>query len=330
MIKGNKAELMEYYDKLRQTEKKKLNKRVEEISKLHPEIIELDKKIGKLSAKISLIAIRKSVNKDKEMASLRDLIDDLRTQQYELLMAHGYAPNYLTLHYHCEKCRDTGYIETKKCSCYNKNLVDIYYKKSHIAELLDTNNFSNFTFQYFRANKLETERISPKENMQQIIDNIQNNYLKDFNSHDKNLLFIGLAGTGKSFLSQCIAKYLLDKSFLVVYRTSDELLKDLKDIRFNNNKELEALLLNCDLLIIDDLGTEQITDFSISEFFTFLNNKLLKKKKMIISTNLSMSEIKASYDERINSRLLGNFTVLSFFGEDIRLEMKKRRRRTQD
>lgn len=328
MITGYKSELMDFYDKVRSNEKKELNKRIEEMKKLHPEIMALDKKIGVLCSNVALMAIKKSDNKELEMAKMRDTIEDLRCQKSEALVASNYSPDYLSLNYRCKKCKDTGYIGIKKCSCYHKNLVNIYYKKSEISELLNSNNFSNFTLEYYRANKLENERISPKENMQMIVSRIQDSYLKDFKNTDTNLLFLGDSGTGKSFLSHCIAKDLMDKGFLVLYRTSDELLKDLKDIRFNNNKELEQLLLNCDLLIIDDLGTEQITDFSLSETFTFINNKLLKKKRMLISTNLSISSLKDNYGERINSRLLGNFIGLTFFGDDIRIEMKKRRKRS--
>ena len=328
MVKSYKTDIMDYYEKIRNTEKKELQKRYDEIKKLHPEIIELDSKIGSLCVKISLIAIRKSNNKEIEMNKLRDMLEDLRSQKYEALVSHGYPIDYLNIKYHCKKCKDTGYVEIKKCSCYQKHLVDIYYKKSHISELLKDNNFSNFTLAHYRANKLEGEKISPKENMQKIVNNIQESYLNNFKEHTRNLLFTGNPGTGKSFLSQCIAKDLLDKGFLVVYRTIDEILSDLKVIKFKNNFDIESLLLNCDLLIIDDLGTEQVTDFTISELFTFLNKKLLKQKKMLISTNLSTEALTRNYDERICSRHMGNITTLKFIGDDIRIEMKKKKKRT--
>ncbi|MGL5821975.1 MAG: ATP-binding protein [Sarcina sp.] len=327
MVKGYKAEVMDRYEKIRTTEKKELKKREDEIRKLHPEILDLDSKIGSLSAQISLIAIRQSTNKEAELKNLRDKIEDLRTQKYEALVMNNYPIDYLSLHYHCKKCKDTGYIGIKRCSCYQKNLVKVFYDKSDISELLSNNNFSNFTLAHYRANISDGERLSPKENMQMIVNNIQENYLENFAAHDRNLLFTGNPGTGKSFLSQCIAKYLLDKGHLVVYRTADELLSDLKEIKFKNNYEVESLIVDCDLLIIDDLGTEQITDFSISELFTFLNKKLLKQKKMLISTNLSPDALKNNYDERIYSRLIGNFTTLPFIGDDIRIEMKKKRTR---
>ena len=327
MAKGYRAEIMDYYESIRNKEKKDFKSRQDEIKRRYPEIIDLDNKIGILCAKVSLIAIRKSTTKEADIAALKENVENLRTQKYETLVGYGYPTDYLNIHYNCKKCKDTGYIEVKKCSCYQTHLVNMYYKKSDISKLLLNNNFSNFNLEHFRSAN-EGERISPKENMQMIVSNIQENYLDSFNSHERNLLFTGTSGTGKSFLSHCIAKNLLDKGYLVVYRTADELLSDLKEIKFKNNYEIEELILNCDLLIIDDLGTEQITDFSISELFTFLNKKILKQKKMLVSTNLSPEEIKLNYDERIYSRLMGNFTTLRFIGDDIRIEMKKKRKRT--
>lgn len=332
MIKGYKAELMDYYEKIRKSEKDKLNKRIKEIDEKYPSILRMDNEIGRLSAKLSITAIKKSPDRDKELLRLKDSIENLRTEKYEALVANGYPMDYLSLHYHCKKCKDTGYIGITKCSCYNKNLVDIYYKKSDIEKLLRSNNFNSFDFDCFRKIPKDSEAMSPYENMQRNFDNIQTSYLSNFENHNINLLFFGKPGTGKSFLSHCIAKDLMDKGFLVVYKTANELLRNLNEIRFNKDREkfkdLENLLLECDLLIIDDLGTENISDYSLSELFTFLNAKLLKNKKMLISTNFSISDLTANYDERISSRLIGNFTPIKFFGDDIRIALKTRRKRT--
>ena len=145
-------------------------------------------------------------------------------------------------------------------------------------------------------------------------------FLKNFETSDENLLFYGSSGTGKTFLSHCITKELIDKGSFVVYRTAEELIRALKDIRFNNNSALEELLIDCDLLIIDDLGTEQLSDFNKAELFNLLNTKLLKQKKMVVSTNLSLESLLKTYAERITSRLFGNFTACKFFGDDIRIK----------
>lgn len=330
MIKGYKTELMDYYEKMRKSEKDNLNKRIKEIEEKYPKIIKIDNEIGRLSAKLSITAIKNSPDKDRELLRLKDNIENLRTEKYEALVANGYPMDYLNLHYNCKKCKDTGYINIHKCSCYNKNLINIYYQKSDIEKLLKTNNFNNFDFNCFRKTANQGETMSPYENMQRNFDNIQNSYLADFDKHNFNLLFFGNSGTGKSFLSHCIAKELMDNGFLVVYKTADELLRNLNEIRFNKDKEkfkdLENLLLECDLLIIDDLGTEILNDYNLSELFTFLNAKLLRNKKMLISTNLSISALTQNYGERISSRLIGNFTSIKFFGDDIRFELKRRKR----
>ena len=141
------------------------------------------------------------------------------------------------------------------------------------------------------------------------------------------VIFTGNSGTGKTFLSWCIAKELLDRGFLVVYKTADDLLRALRDIKFNNDADLENLLINCDLLIIDDLGSEQITDFSSSELFTLINKKILKNKKMLISTNLTLPLISKRYSERISSRIIGDFKLFKFFAEDIRIQLNLKRQR---
>ena len=162
--------------------------------------------------------------------------------------------------------------------------------------------------------------------MENILKFLREEYIPNFNATTDNLLFYGDSGTGKTFLSCCVAKELLDDGFLVIYRTIDELMHNLREIKFENNSELENILLNCDLLIIDDLGAEQITDFTTTEFFNLLNKKLLRKKKMLISTNLSLSDIRTTYTERISSRLLGNFKLYKFYTEDIRIQLNLKRR----
>ena len=320
MIKGYQAQIMNIYEKLRTEEQNALIKRKEEIKKLHPEIIYIDEQIGKLCIKLSLSALKKTNNIDITFNTLREKITDLRIKKCELLVSKGYSPDYLNIRYYCKKCKDTGYIGINKCRCFKQKLIQLYYKNSDLQDSIRINNFSTFNINLYSSDKTAEHKYSPRQNIEMILDKINNEYLSNFNNLNDNLLFYGNAGTGKTFLSHCIAKELLDKGYLVVYRTCDELIKNLRDIRFENNDTLEDLLINCDLLIIDDLGAEQVTDFSVTELFTFLNKKILKKKKMIISTNLTLPRFSTTYSERISSRLLGNFTLQKIFGEDIRVK----------
>ena len=275
MIKGYQTELMDMYEKIRTDENRKLMKRREEIKNKYPEILELDTTIQKLCLNLSMAALR-GITDQNELNNIKEEITDLRAKKYEMLVSHGYNPDYLNLHYNCPKCKDTGFIGIDKCSCFKSKLIKLYYKDSDLEEAVKTNNFKNFNINLYSNHKLNDERYTPRKNIEDILEYITGEYLPNFKNSNTNLLFYGNSGTGKTFLSWCIAKELLDKGFLVVYKTSDDLLRALKDIKFNNDTDLENLLINCDLLIIDDLGSEQITDFSSTELFTLINKKILK------------------------------------------------------
>lgn len=320
MISRYRSKLTDIYSKIREDEIHKLRDRKKEIQNLYPEIMDIDNRIQKLSLGLSL-AILRSDNSEKTLNEYKENITDLRVKKAEMLVSHGYDTDYLSLHYQCNKCQDTGYIGTKKCSCYKNKLITLYYQNSLLQDTVREKNFDNFDISLFSPHKIGNEKYTPRRNMENILEFILHNYIPNFNSSNDNILFYGNPGSGKSYLSYCIAKELLDTGHLVLYKTSDELISDLKDIRFNNNKELEDLLLNCDLLIIDDLGAEQRNDFSTTELFNLLNKKLLKHKKMLISTNLSLPDITKLYSERIYSRLIGDFKLYKFYSEDIRITL---------
>lgn len=320
MINGYQSQILDLYEKIRDEESKYLQDRKKEIEKLYPEIIEIDTNIKKLSLQLSL-AILKSNNTDETIKTYRDKITDLRAQKYEMLVSKGYDQEYLSLHYRCNKCKDTGFIGTEKCSCYKKKLVSLYYKNSLLQDTVINKNFNKFDISLFSPHKTGDEKFSPRRNMENILEYVLHDYIPNFSNSNINLLFFGTPGSGKSYLSYCIAKELLDLGHLVVYKTSDELISDLRSIRFNNDKKLEEFLLDCDLLIIDDLGAEQRNDFSTTELFNLLNKKLLKNKKMLISTNLSLPDITKLYSERISSRLIGEFKLYKFYSEDIRITL---------
>ena len=326
MIKGYQTELMDMYEKIRTDENRKLMKRREEIKNKYPEILELDTTIQKLCLNLSMATLR-GITDQNELNNIKEEITDLRAKKYEMLVSHGYNPDYLNLHYNCPKCKDTGFIGIEKCSCFKSKLIKLYYKDSDLEEAVKTNNFKNFNINLYPNHKLNDERYTPRKNIEDILEYITGEYLPNFKNSNTNLLFYGNSGTGKTFLSWCIAKELLDKGFLVVYKTSDDLLRALKDIKFNNDTDLENLLINCDLLIIDDLGSEQITDFSSTELFTLINKKILKNKKMLISTNLSLPLISKRYSERISSRIIGEFKLFKFFAEDIRIQLNLKRQK---
>ncbi len=318
MIKKYHSKVMKLYDDIRTTEENSLKERKAEIEKKLPEVIAIEKEIATLGVQLSLEVLRGTSDIDKVIAALKEKIIELRMRKSELLVSKGYPMDYLELRYRCSKCLDTGYIGTERCPCFKNKLIEIYYENSDLKKILKENNFSSFNFELFSNTRRTSEPKSPRRNMEETA-SIAWNFIEQFQNSDENLLFFGSTGTGKTFLSYCIAKELLDKGYFVVYRTSEELIKDLRTIRFENDVDMEELLIKCDLLIIDDLGAEQISDFSKTELFNLINRKLLKRNKMIISTNNGLEVLRTLYSDRITSRLLGDFTLCKFYGEDLRI-----------
>lgn len=324
MIRGYEGTLTTIYEKIREKEKKALDARRKEISETYPQILELDSLIQKKSLGLSM-SILKGLG-EEELKSIQSEITELRVKKCEELVSKGYSADYLSLNYECSKCKDTGYMGVKKCSCYKSKLVKLYYKDSELEETLNRNNFNNLNLSLFSNHKISEDKFTPRRNMENIIEYLKGHFIPNFKNIDDNILFYGNSGTGKTFLSCCVAKELLDQGYLVIYRTIDELIRNLREIRFEKNMDLENILLNCDLLIIDDLGSEQITDFSTTEFFNLLNKRLLRNKKILISTNLTLLGISKTYTERISSRLLGNFTLHKFYSEDIRIQLNLKKK----
>ncbi len=223
---------------------------------------------------------------EADLDNIKADIQELRKQKYELLTSYGYPVDYLNLHYQCAKCQDTGYIGTQRCKCFKNKLVNLYYETSKLSNNLATCNFNNFDIRLFSPENDGNYKNSQRKNMEKIYEFVRGGYLPNFDNDNTNLLFYGESGNGKTFLSWCIAKELLDKGYLVIYKTSNDLIRDLREITFNNNYMLEDLLINCDLLIIDDLGAEQVTDFSTNE----TSNDLIRDLREITFNNNYMLE----------------------------------------
>ncbi|MGB9780330.1 ATP-binding protein [Caldanaerobacter sp.] len=317
-------EILKEYEMKRDRAEREAILRRNQLYKEIPELEKIDDKIKEIGIQITQAVFREPEKSKELLNSLKERLNLLKKKKIQILKSHGYPEDYLEPKYECNICKDTGYVNGKRCKCFNQKLINIYYKQSSIAEILQRENFSNFNFEYY-SDKPYGDKPSPRANMKNIVEYALN-FIKHFDTIQESLFFYGNSGLGKTFLANCIAKELLDRGKSVIYRTAPELIEGLRVNKLNPDSEVYneylELLKECDLLIIDDLGTEPITAFSLQEFFNILNSRLLMGKKFIISTNLPLSEIMAIYPERIYSRIFGHFKLLNFYGEDIRLKKK--------
>lgn len=266
-------------------------------------------------AAISVTQGKKLLEGDENaLSELKSTLRRLSAMKQELLTGAGFPEDYLSPVYDCPDCKDTGYIGSEKCHCFKQAIIDLLYEQSGIRSMLEKENFSSLSYDYYQGEDLERF----KKNV-----TTAKNFIKTFDSDYHNLFFYGTVGTGKSFLSGCIAKELIEKGFSVIYFSAAGLFETLSRNMFDykNTEELRSLhedLYGCDLLIIDDLGTECINNATASMFFSLLNERHLNQKATIISTNLFLEDIQNRYSERIFSRIMNQYISLKFTGPDIR------------
>ncbi|MCL2853267.1 MAG: ATP-binding protein [Defluviitaleaceae bacterium] len=249
----------------------------------------------------------------------------LAAERDKLLEQIGITKEYLEDVHRCSICKDTGFADKSRCSCFKAKLVERFYSLSNVSKSIETENFGTFSFDYYSSNDYG-RGISQYDNMR-INHAAAKNFAARFPNVSENLLFYGDAGLGKTFLCNCIAHEVLNAGYLVIYVTAPQLFKKIEDRRFGGDEEEHSdtqleLIYEADLLIIDDLGSEFGTVVTRAEFFNILNSRLLEKKPIVISTNLDYEDLRDTYSDRVYSRVLGGFKLLEFFGDDIR-KLKK-------
>lgn len=316
----------------------KRNKKMEEAEDRKNKLYEANPRFSEIDTKLSTLSITASKNlinsnNFEYLDNLRKEIEKLKKEKKELLLSLTNDENYLKPVYDCKLCNDTGYItdnyNTKMCNCLKQQLFDLEYNKSNIFNL-ENHKFENFLSTLYSDNvdieKYGTD-VSPRKNIERIKE-ISINFVDKFDDpSEKNLLFTGNTGLGKTFISGCIANELLKKGKNVLYQTAPVMLDTIIDFRFGKTDgSIYNSLLDVDLLIIDDLGTECMNNMKFSELFNVINTRLLNQNKKItktiISTNLNIQNLFKNYDERIVSRLIGNYDICRFYGDDIRLLKK--------
>ncbi|MCI8293694.1 MAG: ATP-binding protein [Hespellia sp.] len=298
-------------------------KRYEEVCGCIPEFKSLDDSIAALSVQHG----RRLLDGDENaLLSLREKIDRLREDKRNLLKNGGFSVDYLEPVYECQDCQDTGYIGNEKCHCLEQAIIESLYQQSNLKDVLIHENFNTFSMQYYSENFVDPKtNRSSRAIMTEALQTCKA-FTVNFQSLSPNLLLYGDVGVGKTFLSHCIAKELMDAGYSVLYFSSAEFFSIFERITFHKDdgdaENIREYIHDCDLLIIDDLGTEMTNNFITSSLFTCINERLLNQKSTIISTNITLDTLADLYTERTFSRITSNYTMLRIVGDDIRIKKR--------
>ncbi len=256
----------------------------------------------------------------EQLARLKQNNQALQSQLNELLKAEGHEQDYLEPHYSCTFCSDTGYIDGRMCDCMKKLLRAESYRRLNALTPLSLSTFESFSLDYYPAKAQEEGQKSPRAVMEGLYNNCRK-YAAGFSPASPSLIMQGGTGLGKTHMSLAIANTVIQKGFGVIYCSVNNIITKLEREHFGRDDgDTDRMLLECDLLILDDLGTEFRSSFSGAEIYNIINTRLMTQKPTIISTNLSMQELQERYTERFASRIMGNYVRFAFCGRDNRLQ----------
>lgn len=319
--------IMRKYEQIRLKNHDIQTARYKEVYDRLPEFKSLDESISVLSVQYG----KKLLNGDDHaLSSLKEELEILRRSKKDLLTSAGFPEDYLEPVYNCPDCKDTGYTGSQKCHCFKQAVIQLLYTQSNIKEFPTDADFEHFNLDFYSPAIYDKKTGRSVRSMMEDTLKICRRFIDTFGKEFNNLFFYGNVGVGKTFLSTCIAREIMNREFSVVYFSAPQLFNTLAQNKFDKNdvnaKNMAEYIYNCDLLIIDDLGSEYTNAFISAQFFTCINERLIHSKSTIISTNLSLESIADLYTERSFSRITSNYTLLKMIGDDIRIKKKLKHR----
>ncbi|MBQ7792764.1 MAG: ATP-binding protein [Clostridia bacterium] len=309
------------YEAIRRQNEIDLAERRARVFSAVPEIEALDSEIKGLGLKLYKIALSGG-DVEKNVRALRVSQKELLKKRDSLLTENGFLEDALSEQFQCPACRDTGAVGTAACECYKRKLILKAYEQSNLSRQLEDQSFETFDLSMYSDETLTEYGITARANMKIVLSTCKA-FAARFPEGNKSLLFWGAPGLGKTFLSTCIAKELIKKGYSVIYETAYQTFSMLEELKFKRSDDEKLKfkadkLYSCDLLILDDLGSEFSTQYTTAALFDILNSRLIAGKKTVINTNLTAQELEKKYSERVMSRIIGHYDMLHFVGNDIR------------
>ena len=329
--------IMREYENIRANNRAAQVRRIEEVYEKIPQMQDLNNSTGSMA----VLRYKESLKSGNiSMSNLKKDIEGIKNDKERLLLEAGFPKDYMEMRYDCVDCKDTGYIEGGKCHCLQSKIRKLLYAQSNLENILDKENFENFSFDYYDDKTILSGQNMTNAAYMDGVKKFCEKYIDKYFNADKSknatdsvegnyrrsIVFSGNTGVGKTYLSNCIAKVLLDRYYSVIYLSAKELFETMVKVNIEKNEEQRYSLLakevyDCDMLIIDDLGSELFNHFTTSEFFHIINRRINTEKSTIISTNLSLDKMRDTYSERVTSRIRKSFIYIRLFGNDIRARL---------
>ena len=314
MKSNNIARIIEEYTGRWRRDEIESEKKKFEVHARFPEIFDIDRELSLTSVSI-MSAAMSGVDVENKINDLKKRTTELRKRRDDILVANGFPADYTDIHYECKECSDTGYVGLNMCQCLKRAVTLAAFEDSGIGDLVETQNFDNFSLDFYEGKN----RLYMEANL-----HILKEFAKEFEPKKScNYILMGKTGLGKTHLSTAVAKVVIEKGFRVVYDSVNNIMSDFQEQRFRgtvSEDEISSRYYECDLLIIDDLGCEVANQFTISCIYNLLNSRINNRRSTIISTNLTGAELREKYDDRITSRIFGEFKPVIFEGNDVRAQ----------
>ncbi|HBP24261.1 MAG TPA: DNA replication protein DnaC [Oribacterium sp.] len=313
-------QIMHVYDVRRMRDAAELEARKKDAYEKLPALKTLEASVRTEAAK-TLQLMREG--RKEELQHLKARIAEIGEEKRALLRAQGLPEDYLEPQYTCRDCKDTGFIHGEKCHCFKEMQMRFIYQQSHLDTIVRTQNFHYFDLQRF-DDTIPVDGAGGRTNRQYMAEvrNMLYRWTQHFDAQHGNVILMGNPGTGKTFLINCVAKALMDSYHSVIYLTSTDLFESFsKAMRHMDaeQEETEEAIMNCDLLVIDDLGTEMNNSYTTSRLFYVLNQRMVLHKSVMISTNLNFRAMQDRYSDRIVSRIMAGYEIIPLYGVDQRL-----------